>query len=222
MELHELEIAHLRAAPVRHREAVAGRDGGVRRLAEHASGAARREQHGARARHARRDRRRTRSARPGTRRPPMSSVVASASCSTRTPAAAADPAPQRAGNLAARDVARVQHAPDAVRAFARERGLAIRVPIERHAPLDQLAHVARAFVDEQIDGRRDRTAPRRRQACRPGAVRVSRRDRWQRRCRPARTRCCSRRDRPSSAAGCRRGRSGWRGRGDQRCRPRPR
>ena len=59
--------------------------------------------------------------------------------------------PQRPGDLTTGDVARVQHAPDAVGAFARERRRAIRIPVERHAPLDELAHVPRSFVDQQFD-----------------------------------------------------------------------
>ena len=46
-----------------------------------------------------------------------------------------------------------------------------------------------------------RTGRRRRRACRRGAARASRRGRSPPRCRPARSRCCSRRVRPWSAAG---------------------
>ena len=50
-------------------------------------------------------------------------------------------------------VAGVQHAPHAVRRFAPERRPSVRVAIEARAPVDQLAHVARAFLDEHVDGR---------------------------------------------------------------------
>jgi hypothetical protein len=66
---------------------------------------------------------------------------------------AAGTRPQSARNLAARDIARVQHAPDAVRTFPRKCRLASRVAIERHTPLHELAHVPRPFVDQQIHGR---------------------------------------------------------------------
>jgi hypothetical protein len=66
---------------------------------------------------------------------------------------AAAPLPEGAGDLAPRHVTRVQHAPDGVRALAGERGLAVGIPVERHAPLDQLAHISRPFVDQQIDRR---------------------------------------------------------------------
>ncbi len=59
--------------------------------------------------------------------------------------------PERAGDLAAGRVARVEHAPHAVRAFASERRLAVLVAIERGAPGHQLADVARAFVHEHLD-----------------------------------------------------------------------
>ena len=49
---------------------------------------------------------------------------------------------KRAADLAAGRIARVQHTADRVRAFAAERGLAMRVAIEPRAPVQQLAHVA--------------------------------------------------------------------------------
>ena len=150
MELHELEVAHLRTTPVRHREAVAGRYRGVRRLAEHASGATRRQQHGTR----------VRDPRPSvaTHEPHATALAAHQIDRRRqrvvehaNAGSAATPVPERAGDLTTGDVTRVQHAPDAVGAFPRERRRAIRIPIERHAPVDQLAHVPRSFVDQQID-----------------------------------------------------------------------
>src|SRR4029079_2596985 len=59
--------------------------------------------------------------------------------------------PERAGDLAAGRVAGMEHPPHAVRAFASERRLALPVAIERGAPGDQLADVARAFVHEDLD-----------------------------------------------------------------------
>ncbi len=64
-----------------------------------------------------------------------------------------DTLPQRPANLAAGRVARVQHAADAVGGLEAERQLARRVAIEPRAPLDQLAHVPRAFLDEHAHGR---------------------------------------------------------------------
>ena len=64
-----------------------------------------------------------------------------------------DALPERAADLAAGRVAGVQDPADAVRRFEPERRLAVRVAIEPRAPVDQLAHVARAFLDEHAHGR---------------------------------------------------------------------
>ena len=61
--------------------------------------------------------------------------------------------PERAGDLAAGRVARVQHATHGVRAFAAERGRAVGVAIEVGAPVEELAHVVRPLVDEHLDRR---------------------------------------------------------------------
>ncbi len=58
--------------------------------------------------------------------------------------------PEHAGDLAAGGVVRVQHASCAVRPFDRQRGLAVRIAVERRSPLNQLADVARAALDEEV------------------------------------------------------------------------
>jgi len=63
----------------------------------------------------------------------------------------ARPLPQHPADLAAGRVARVQHAPDAVRRLASERELAVAVAIEARAPVDELAHVARSVPDQHVD-----------------------------------------------------------------------
>ena len=98
---------------------------------------------------------------------PISRPVASAACSTRRALCAA---------------------------FDRQRQLAVGVPIEGRAPLDQLAHVARAVLDQHrtaalvtqpVAGRQrvGRVQRRRIVVCRPRP-----------RCRPGRSRCCPRAD----------------------------
>ena len=69
-----------------------------------------------------------------TRRPRRRATCASASCDDVTPGVRRDARPQHAADLAAGRVARVQHAAHAVRAFARQRRLAVGVAIERRAP----------------------------------------------------------------------------------------
>ena len=61
--------------------------------------------------------------------------------------------PQHAANLAAGGVARVEHAANAVRRLASERRTAVGVAVESSAPLQQLAHVPRAVLDQRIDRR---------------------------------------------------------------------
>jgi hypothetical protein len=45
---------------------------------------------------------------------------------------------------------RVQHAPDTVRRFERQRQTAVAIAIERSTPVDQLAHVSRPVADEHL------------------------------------------------------------------------
>ena len=197
MELHELEVGHARAGLERHRDAVAGGDRRVRRLAKHLAGAAGREQ---RARGA--DRRCTSPSRSTNVAPDARAVVdvaATAPAHRRarcTRGCAATLLPQHAADLAAGGVARVQHAAHAVRGLAAERRAPVRVAIEGRAPLDQLAHVARTVVHEHVDRLGHAQAVAGGDACRARAAPANRRARPPRRCRPARSRCCSRADRP--------------------------
>ncbi len=196
MKLDELEIGDARAGVVRERDAVAGRDRRIRRLAEDLAGAAGREQDRARPRSigGRRDRSKYRT--PATRPVSTTRSVTSAWLIVVTVCSGRDLLPQRAADLAAGGIAGVEDAPDAVRRFEAERQLAVRIAIEARAPVDQLADVARAFLDEhahrgfiaQAVAGPQRVGGVQRQGCRPG--------RSPRRCRPARSRCCSRSRRP--------------------------
>ena len=112
--------------------------------------------------------------------------------------------PQRAAELAAGGIGRMQHAPAAMRAFAAERQRARVVAIEPRAPLDQFVHVAHAVFDQHAHGGRRRTGRHRRRWCRPRVARAYRRGQPRRQCRPARSRCCSRWDWPSSGRARRR------------------
>ncbi len=60
--------------------------------------------------------------------------------------------PERARDLAAGQVARVQHAPHGVRAFAAKRRPAVGIAIELGAPVEQFADVVRSFADQHFDG----------------------------------------------------------------------
>ena len=195
MELDELEIGDARAGQVRERDAVAGRHGGIRRLAIDLARAAGGQQRGARARLGRARRRRSRNRTPATRAVLDDGLHRHGVIETSTDREADEPRGQHAADLAAGRVVRVQHAPDRVRAFAREVERAVRRAIERRAPLDQLVERsaalptrarARPLVAQPVAGAR--SCPRR-------GVRASRRRRRRRRCRPARSRCCRRRDR---------------------------
>ena len=153
MELHELEIGDARAGAPRQRDAVAGRDRRIGRLAEDLSGAAGRQQHRAApsivagvARVA--IRRARRSGRPRT-----ISAIARVWLSTVHARVGRDARPQQPADLASGRVARVQHAAHAVRALAAERRAApVAIAIERGAPLEQLADVADAVLHEHAHG----------------------------------------------------------------------
>ena len=152
MELDELEIGDARAGAIRHRDAVAGRDRRIGRLAVDLPRAAGRQQHHVRPRaiasvpSSCRNRAPTQRppstirsttrawswavtlGRPATRchsARPISRPVASAACSTRRALCAAS---------------------------MRKRELAVGIAIEARAPLDQLADVARAVLDEHLHG----------------------------------------------------------------------
>ena len=138
---------------IRERDAVAGRDGGVRRLAKHLAGAAGRQQHRrARApRGARRPRRRTgrRDARPSSTTRSVTSawliVVDRRQRARRAPTARG----RSRGRWRRRRAARGGRcAPPRGRA-----PVAVGVAIEARAPLHQLAHVARAFLDQHAHRR---------------------------------------------------------------------
>ena len=63
-----------------------------------------------------------------------------------------DHLPEHLTDRSAGRVPHVQHAPHAVRGLAAQRWLSLLVPVEGRAPLDQLAHVARALADEHVNG----------------------------------------------------------------------
>ena len=153
VELHELEIRHGRARAIRHRHAVAGRHWRIRRIAEYVAGAAGREQHQV----CRRDAHRAvlvKNPRAGAARVvddelDGARVIGRANAGERRGAE-----PQDAPDLAARRVARMEHAPRAVRALDRQRRRAVSLAIERRAPCHQLADVTRPFFDEHLHGAR--------------------------------------------------------------------
>src|SRR6185436_11734129 len=64
----------------------------------------------------------------------------------------ADARPQQPRDLASRGVARVQYAAHAVRGLASAGQLAVGVAIEARAPVEQLLHVRRPFLDEHAHG----------------------------------------------------------------------
>ena len=126
MKLHELEVGDARAGQKRERDAVAGGDGRIGRLAEDLSGAAGREQRG----------RRARLDQPAvaveesdaTRRARRSTIA----CTTvawsidRQRRRRAEPRGQHAADLPSGGVCGVQHAPHRVRALARQMRRAVR------------------------------------------------------------------------------------------------
>ena len=63
-----------------------------------------------------------------------------------------DHLPEHLTDRSAGGVTHVQHAPHAVRGLATQRRLALLVLVEGRAPLDQLAHVARALANEHVNG----------------------------------------------------------------------
>ena len=108
-----------------------------------------------------------------------------------------DALPEHATDLAPRGIRRMQHAADAVRAFGRERRLAVGVAIEARAPLDRARACSAAPRRRGRERRARRRGRRPRSSCRRRAVRANRLCRSPRRCRLARTRCCFRSDRLS-------------------------
>ena len=64
---------------------------------------------------------------------------------------AADARPQQPCDFAPGGVAGVQHASDAVRGFASKGRTSIGIAIEGGAPVEQLVHVARSLVHEDVN-----------------------------------------------------------------------
>ena len=149
MELHELEVGDAGAGAIRERDAVAGRNRRIGRLAEHLSGSAGGQQRGA-----------------GTKLPAHTALIEKGhprhaavldqqfgdqrvmdGVDRREPA---DALPERPADLAAGRIAGVQHAPHAVRRLASEGGPPARIAIEARTPFEQFAHIDRAFLDEHL------------------------------------------------------------------------
>jgi hypothetical protein len=63
-----------------------------------------------------------------------------------------DARPERAGNLAAGGIPRVQYTADRVGTFASQRRCAVNAAIECDAPVQQFGDVARPFGDEHVNG----------------------------------------------------------------------
>jgi 3-dehydroquinate synthase len=152
MKLDELEIRDARAGVIGERDAVAGGDRRIRGFAKHAAGAAGGEQRrprvdlatdilGIEIRHA--DHTSVVDEHFGDER-----VIDDRDVRER-----ADAVPQRASDFAAGCIACVQHAANGVRGLTPERGPAARIEIESRAPVDELAHVARTFLDEDAHRR---------------------------------------------------------------------
>ena len=118
-----------------------------------------------------------------------------------TPRSARRARPQRAADLAAGRVARVQHAARAVRPLDRQRRLAVGVAVERARPTRSARARSAGPSSTSTSTAAGRTARRRRRACRPRAAPASRRRRRRPRCRPARSRYCPRAARPWSESG---------------------
>jgi hypothetical protein len=151
MELDELEIGDARAGQIREHDAVARRDRRIGRLAIDLPGAAGREQRRIRARlvqHARR----VQEPHANHRGVLDDRLHGGGMVDDGDRRAAGEVRGEHARDLAARRIARVQHAPHRVRGLAREIERAVRLAIERRPPVDQLAHVARPLVDEDADG----------------------------------------------------------------------
>ncbi len=150
MKLNELDIADLRARAPRHRDAIAGRDIGIRRFLEDSAQSAGREQYRACVHIAQRaaflvKHHRARGA---------SSLSADPDRRSRSQIEFAEATRlliECACNLPPGGIAmRVQNAVAAVRAFARERK-PLPFAIELRAPVDQLLNRGRAFFHQRAD-----------------------------------------------------------------------
>ncbi len=125
MKLHELEIAHRRASPIRHGDTVAGRDERIRGLAVDVPGAAGREQHGPRPRDTRRP---VLANHPNARAAAVVDDQVHRACVIDGLHAghARRLEPEDATDLTSGGISRVKYAARAVRAFDRQRELPIR------------------------------------------------------------------------------------------------
>ena len=147
VKLHELHVGDPCARAKCQRHAVTAGHLRVRRLAKHLTGAARREQRGAR----------ERASRLSLRVDELHAGAASISDNRRGGQRVFEHAnarpcrralPQHAANLAAGRVAGVQHTAHAVGAFGGERRPAVGIDVEASAPLDELERVARTFLGQ--------------------------------------------------------------------------
>ena len=152
MKLHELEIAHPRPGAPRHCEAIAAGDVRIGRFLEDLTGPAGGQQHRARV-----DVNRSPVVEPDVDASADPVLKDEMGCQRMIEDAqlgmSGHAMPERAGDLAPRRVARVQHAAHGVRAFTPEGGPAVGVAIEVGAPVEELAHVARPLAHEDLDGR---------------------------------------------------------------------
>jgi hypothetical protein len=150
MELDELEIGHPRAAAVRHRDAIAGRNRRIGRVPVHVTGAARRQEHGLRP---------CESHRPVVAQVFDAGAAAPLDQQIHHPGVRVGvdarhrrhPRVEHGADLAAGRVAGVQHTAHAVRALDRQRQLAIGPAVEPRAPLHQLANEPRTVLDQRPD-----------------------------------------------------------------------
>jgi len=155
MELNEFQIGDAGAGSMRDRDAVAGRDRGVRRLPEDLAGAAGGEQ-----------------GRRGAdlpfraafvevfdaadaRQPRVAfddQIADEGMIERRDRRQAGDPEPQHAADLTARRITGVQHPPHRVRGLASEGEAAARAALEGRPPFDQLVDASRTFLSQDRDG----------------------------------------------------------------------
>ena len=153
VELHELEVGHARARQERHGHPVAARDERVRGLSKQMARAAGGDERAPRAHRGRHavavDERRAHARAVLQIERQRQRVLEHADAGVGRHAA-----PQHPADLAARGVARMEHAPHAVRGLAAQRRPALRVAIEGRAPLHQLGHVPRTVGDQRVHGPR--------------------------------------------------------------------
>ena len=195
VELDELQVGHAGSGLEAHRNPIAGGDRGIRRLAKYLARAASGQQCPARGhlRHASVAIEKCRATAHSVRRGQRQRQRVAEDLHSRM---RGHHLPEHVTDRSAGGVPHVQHAPHAVRGLTTERRLSLLVLVEGRTPLDQLANVARALANQHVNrlGETDAVAGRERIA-RVQVRRVVTRPSPQR-CRLARTRCCSRADRP--------------------------